>query len=209
MAPQGIFPSCYFAPIAYYAYLLKHKTTLLDVNEHFVKQTFRNRCSILSPNGKLDLIIPLQKAKQSTPIKEIKIAYTENWQKNHWKSFEAAYRRSPYFEYYEADFAPFFYEKTHQHLVDFNEILQSKIISLLDMEVNIIQTKKYEKEPENTVDYRKTISPKNKKTSWQFNAYIQVFAHKVPFISNLSILDLLFNEGSNALNYLKNLTKIE
>lgn len=94
---QGIFPICYFAPINYYYYLLQYPHITFDIHEHFVKQTFRNRCQILSPNGVQNLSIPIKSVKKRKTYWNTQISNTENWQILHWRSLEAAYRSSPYF----------------------------------------------------------------------------------------------------------------
>jgi len=200
---SGIFPSFYIAPIAYYAHLVKHDFVLLDVNEHYVKQTYRNRCSILSPNGKLDLIIPLQNRNKRAKMKDVKISYAENWRKVHWKSFCSAYRCSPYFEYYEDEFEPIFLKEKFEYLLDLNNALHNKIISLLDISAEQSETKSYEKEYDNVADYRTIISKKKQDSGLNFKEYIQVFGDKTGYMPNLCILDLLFNEGPNSITYLK------
>ncbi|MCB9364826.1 MAG: WbqC family protein [Flavobacteriales bacterium] len=200
MKTYSTFSCCYLPPIEYFYYLTLDNHAIIDVNENFVKQTYRNRCSILSPNGKLDLVIPLLKKGKQTKIKNIKIAYYENWQKVHWKSIEAAYRSSPYFEYYEDEFKPLFLDERPELLIDFNLKLIHKIIELIGIPVELVISEKYIDKDENDADYR-FISPK-KKPNLTFEEYIQVFSDKTGFNTNLSILDLLFNEGPNTKNYL-------
>ncbi len=200
MKTYSTFSCCYLPPIEFFYYLVQENNAIIDVNENFVKQTFRNRCSILSPNGKLDLIIPLLKKGKQTKIKAIKIAYYENWQKTHWKSIEAAYRSSPYFEYYEDDFKPLFLNEKPTYLIDFNLKLITKIIELIGIPVELVISEKYIDKEETKADYR-FISPKNK-SNLTFEEYIQVFSSNTGFYENLSILDLLFNEGPNSKNYL-------
>lgn len=205
MDNKNVFSSNYLAPIEYYFQLINSEEAIIDTCENYVKQTFRNRCQILSPNGIQNLTIPLVKARQRKVIRKVEIAYDDNWRKLHWKSFESAYRSSPYFEYYEDDFYPYYHEKEYKYLVDFNDDLQKKIIELLSLETNITQSDNYIENvaPEN--DFRKSISPKNI-TPLNFKSYIQVFGgERNGFNPNLSILDLLFNEGPNAVNYMKGL----
>jgi hypothetical protein len=200
MKTYSTFSCCYLPPIEFFYCLVQETHAIIDVNENFVKQTYRNRCSILSPNGKLDLVIPLLKKGKQTKIKAIKIAYYENWQKAHWKSIEAAYRSSPYFEYYEDDLKPLFIDEKPIYLIDFNLTLLNKIIELIGIPVALVISEKYIDKDETIADYR-IISPK-KKTNLTFEEYIQVFSSKTGFFENLSILDLLFNEGPNSKNYL-------
>lgn len=199
-----ILSSCYFAPINCYKLLVNSKEVVIDYYENFIKQTYRNRCVIYSPNGSLNLIIPLEKRTNHTPMKDVEISYDNNWQKTHWKSLEAAYRRSPYFEFYEDDFRPFYELKKWKYLVDFNTEAQELIFSLLDIHPTIGYTDKYYPSKDGYVDFR-WISPKAKNDKdflGSMDSYSQTFQEKHGFIANLSILDLLFNEGNNAPTYL-------
>lgn len=204
MDNKNVFASNYLAPIEYYFYLIKSGESILDLGENYVKQTYRNRCQVLSPNGIQNLTIPLVKARQRRVISKVEIAYEDNWRKIHWKSLESAYRSSPYFEYYEDEFYPFFHEREYKYLVEFNEALQTKIIELLCLEVEIINSKSYIEGVAPEYDFRNSISPRIT-SKMKFNSYIQVFGDRNGFTPNLSILDLLFNEGPNAVNYMKEL----
>ena len=206
MLKKGLFSSYYLAPIAYYYYLIKHNNIAEDVYENFVKQTYRNRFYILSPNGIQSLTIPLIKVKRKKPFKDVKIAYDENWQKIHWKSIESAYRSSPYFEYYEDEFQPLF-EQKFDFLIDLNTKLQTKIIDIIGIETTISKSSSYIENIDDYIDYRTSLSPKNEITNLNFPNYMQVFNDRLPFKPNLSILDLLFNEGPNSLNYIKSISE--
>ena len=200
----GIFSSHYLAPIEYYTNLLNNKTAIIDVYENFVKQSYRNRCQILSPNGIQNLTVPLVKARQKKLTKNVKISYDDNWRKMHWKSLEAAYRSSPYFEYYEDDFSPFYHDKEYKYLIDFNWDLEQKIIELLNVDIEINKSSEYISSNEN--DCRNSFSPKTQSTL-DYKEYIQVFGDRNGFAPNMSIVDILFNEGPNAINYINNLRK--
>ena len=100
MDTKSIFASHYLAPIEYYYHLINNPEAIIDVHENFVKQTYRNRCYILSPNGIQNLTVPLVKARKRKLIKNMQIAYDDNWRKMHWKSLEAAYRSSPSLDYH-------------------------------------------------------------------------------------------------------------
>lgn len=193
----------YLAPIVHYALIAQNDSYALDVHENYVKQTYRSRAEIYGANGKLKLIVPLQKRKNRTPMHAIEISYEEDWQRLHWRSFESAYRLSPYFEYYEEEFLPFYENKEYTKLLDFNLALENKIKSLLGLNQTRQLTEKYE---EQAVDYRQLIHPKHKLEHIEFPYYIQVFTEKYGFIPNLSIVDLLFNLGPASSDYLKELT---
>lgn len=201
----AILSTAYLAPIQYYSKLKAYENCIIEQYEHFLKQTYRSRCEIYSPNGLLTLSIPLVKRNHRQATKDIKIAYEFNWQKLHWRSLESCYRRSPFFEYYEDDFYPFYHESKPEFLIDLNEQLQDKILNLLKLKTNYSFTSKYLDKYENADDYRQIISPKNTLSlDSKFNQiqYWQVFEPRHGFIPNLSIVDLLFNQGAKALEYL-------
>lgn len=197
-----ILPIVYLGNINYYSVLLKNKeNVLLDKHEHYVKQSYHNRAEIYGANGKLTLIVPLEKRNKRMAIKDVNISYDEAWQKTHWKSFVSAYRSSPYFEFYEHEFSPFYLDKKFNSLFELNIELQKVIFNILNINFNFNYTQEY------TVlegeDYRKAIHPKIKPLEeYPKDTYIQVFEDKEGYISNLSILDLIFNEGPNAINFL-------
>jgi hypothetical protein len=199
-----ILPTVYFGPIQYYSKLLKYEEALIEHHEHFPKQTFRNRCNIYGANGLLSLSIPLKKRGERTPVKDVRIAYDQPWQSLHWRSFQASYRSSPYFEFYEDDLAPF-YEKEYEFLLDFNTELHGLVCGLLKIDNNTKPTEKYEKTYENADDLRDLISPKEdwkKDKDYEVKEYTQVFGSKYGFLPNLSIADLLFNEGPSAREFI-------
>ena len=201
----AILPSAYLAPIQYYSKLKNYQNCIIEHWEHFPKQTYRSRCEIYSPNGALTLSIPLVKRNHRQTMKDLKISYEYDWQKLHWRSLESSYRRSPFFEYYEDDFFPFYHNKKQEYLTDFNEDLQQKILTLLKLKPNTTSSTEYHKMYTDADDYRTIISPKEPLTSdekFESKTYMQVFESKHGFIPNLSIVDLLFNQGSKALDYI-------
>ena len=104
-----LLPTAYLPPIHYFSLLLKSETVFIEQHEHFVKQTYRSRCDILSSNGILSLSIPLQKKGDKELISEKRISYAEEWQMKHWRAITSAYKNSAYFEYFEDDFKPFYF----------------------------------------------------------------------------------------------------
>ena len=192
----------YFGNIEYFSKLSKAKNVRFEINEHFVKQTYRNRTVIYGANGPLNLTVPLVRKKGRIALKDAEIDNDQRWKSLHWRSLESSYRSSPYFEYYEHQFKPLF-EAEHTHLVDWNIEMIKKVASLLQIEFETDTTEKYDKSSGSFVDLRNTISPKIKHdTKYPEQEYIQVFASKLPFEYNLSILDLLFNEGPNTISFL-------
>jgi hypothetical protein len=199
---KAILSSVYCGSIEYYTVLKHAEEVLIDSQEHYTKQTYRNRCEIYGANGKLNLTIPLVRRGQRVPVYDAEIENSHGWNKLHWRSIESAYRSSPYFEFYEHHFIPIF-EKDHTHLFELNQEIQNKIIQILNLDVVVKETESYQKEHSGYTDYRDTIHPKiAPKNKLADKRYIQVFESKYGFMPNLSILDLLFNEGPNAISYL-------
>ena len=192
----GVCPA-YLPSIQYMAWIVSHKEVSLVTHNTYQKQTYRNRTEIYSPNGRLILTIPISHRKSNSRQidEEVTIHYEKNWQKDHWKSLEASYRSSPFFEFYEDDFYPF-YHKKFEKLMDFNINLIEKILSLIEAEVSILLKKKPTKE------FIDLIIAKPKKRL-ECPDYQQVFRSKHGFLNDLSVLDLLFNLGPHTLNYLR------
>jgi hypothetical protein len=198
----AVLPMCYLPPVEYFVELNKYKPNILiEREEHFPKQTYRNRTNIYSPDGVLPLTVPVMKgSKNHTKIKDVKISYDFKWQRLHWMGLQACYRRSAYFEFYEYYFAPF-YENKEQYLFDYNEQFLLLLLKLLKIKTNITYTETFEHTYPTLIDLRNTISPKKEPTFAQ-KPYFQVFEENHGFIKNMSIVDLLFNQGPQAMNYL-------
>jgi hypothetical protein len=194
-----LLPTAYLAPISYYAIFLQNANCSIELHEHFIKQSIRNRCDIYGANGKLRLSIPKErKGSSKRIIEKLKICYKYDWQKQHWYAIESAYNSSPFFEYYKDELKPFFEEK-EEYLVNFNSKLQNIIISMLKEENTIKNTTEYLHKG-NFLDLRNYTWELKKQKE-----YDQVFMEKKGFISNLSILDLLFNIGPESADYLHNI----
>ncbi len=203
--------AAYFAPVQYYTKILSFSTIYIEQYEHFNKQTYRNRCNILGANGPISLVIPVVKGRgPKILMKDLQVSADTDWQRNHWRTIFSAYNSSPYFEFYRDDLYIFF-EKKWKFLLDLNLSIHSTICELLEIENNVLLTPDFEKVPETTLNLRENISPKTHKVATDRNfypaAYTQVFAEKFGFIPNLSILDLLFNEGPNSLSILEESTQ--
>lgn len=201
-----LFSTAYFAPIQYYSRLLNAEKVYIEQFENFIKQTYRNRCVILGGNGSIQLIVPVVKGRgPKILIKDIKISYDTDWQRNHWRTIFSAFSSSPFFEYYKDDIHPFF-EAKHRYLLDLNLKIHETICELLEIENTAILTDDFEIVPEGTFNFRERISPKIKMQNdihFQPVEYTQVFSDKLGFMPNLSILDLLFNEGPNSYSVLE------
>jgi len=193
-----LLPTAYLAPISYYAILLQHPNCSIELNEHFIKQSIRNRCEIYGANGKLRLTIPKErKGSSKTIIENLKISHKQNWQKEHWNAIVSAYNSSPFFEYYKDELQPLFEEK-EEYLVEFNSKLQKVILDLLQDKNTFKNTSKYLHQGDfsDLRNYHWELKNQEK--------YDQVFMEKNGFIPNLSILDLVFNLGPESSDYLNN-----
>lgn len=202
---EVLLSTAYLAPVEYVTVLLYAKKAILEQNENYQKQSYRNRCRIATSNGVMDLNIPVIKDGGNS-VRDVRISGHNNWQIQHWRSIETAYNSSPFFEFYSDDLRPF-YEKKWVFLWDFNYELQQSICKLLETEHELTLSAGYEAFPSGgIIDLRNSIHPK-KKSLTEITPYYQVFEQKFGFISNLSILDLLFNMGNEAQLVLKNTAK--
>ncbi|GAA4276319.1 WbqC family protein [Aquimarina mytili] len=196
----------YFGSITQYAAIAQSDAIVFENEDNYQKQTYRNRTYIYGANGKLLLTIPIKHTgKQGRQLyKDVRIENDFEWQTLHWKSLETAYRTSPFFEYYEDEFI-FLFNKKKEFLLDFNYECMQAVFDCLQLESGFTKTKEYIKTPKEIIDKRELVNAKKEKP-YNLESYIQVFTEKQGFIPNLSILDLLFNEGTNALTYLENQT---
>lgn len=196
----------YFPSISHYVAMAQADRITFETEDNFQKQTNRNRTYIYSPNGIQLLNIPIKHSKERhQKTKEVRLETAFNWQKQHFKSLEAAYRTSPFFEYFEDEITPIF-KKKHTFLLDLNFETMEIVSKCLRMNPdnyreNFHKTTEYFHEVPDYTDFRTLAN--GKKESIIFENYTQVFGEKHGFINNLSILDLLFNEGRYALDYLK------
>ena len=197
--------SYYLAPISYYAQLMRSEDFYIDADEPYSKQSLRNRCWIASPNGPLALTIPVVKfVPYHTPMRDIRISNHGNWRHLHWNALISSYRRTPFFEFYADDFAPF-YEKRWEFLIDYNQALQEMVWEELGGEKSEVRSV-------NSCSASLSSSQTNERccdhsipTSSLLPSYYQLFSDRHGFMSNLSIVDLLFNMGSESILYLKDL----
>ena len=193
----------YFAPIIQYVAIVQAEELKFEIEDNFQKQTYRNRCYIYGANGKQLLVAPIVHSKTHArkKTKDVKIENSFLWQKLHFKALQTAYRSSPYFEYYEDEIVTIF-NKKHHFLLDLNFETYEIISDCLQLEIPIQKTTEYQIDTDKVQDFRYLSNAKSKK-EYSFQKYTQVFDNKHGYISNLSILDLLFNEGTNAMQYLE------
>jgi len=197
----------YLGPIQYYSKLISSERVILERFEHYPKQTYRNRCVIYGANGPQTLTVPVTKGNElKIYSKDIRIDYSMNWQKLHFKALESAYRCSPFYQYYIDDLV-IFYEKEYQFLYDFNLEIIYKLLEIVGLVIKLEETTTYKEAFFDGTDYRDIIHPKKRMNvpdnSFEFPIYHQVFEPKLGFIGNLSIIDLLFNTGPEVIDHLK------
>ena len=178
----------YFGPIEWYQQLCRADLVYLEACESFIKQTYRNRCTIATANGVQNLTVPVEHGG-SRLIRDIRISNHGSWRRVHWNALQSAYSESPFFEYYADDLRPFF-EQNYEFLYDYNYEIMQKMCELLDIHPHV----------EHTSEFSPSLIPHP--SSFSPRPYYQVFAHKHGFFLILSILDLLFNMGSEAIFYL-------
>ncbi|MEX1191740.1 MAG: WbqC family protein [Brumimicrobium sp.] len=194
-----IFSTNYFGTIPYFQALAQFEEVTIDMHEFYKKQTWRNRTQILGSNGPMYLSVPVLRPEGSkSTVRDIKIANETNWRKDHWKAIESSYKHAPYYFYYGPLIKNLIYQDI-ENLVKFNDSILRTILNWLDLKVEINFSKEYIP-PLSTKDYRVALDQKTYTTKQR--KYIQVFSDKLPFSPNLSIIDLLFNEGPLTRNFI-------
>lgn len=194
----------YLGGVDYFSSLLKAETVCFECQEHYTKGSFRNRMHIATPQGIMRLSIPLVKGKNSQmAIRDVQIAYDENWQLQHWRGIQAAYGKSPFFEFYQEELHPFYQQKT-KYLFDWNWALHNWITETIGLEHETSFSTEYTTPNTHKNDQRNQFHPKSeiRSSSPISKPYSQVFEDKTGFLPNLSIIDLLFCAGPEARMYL-------
>ncbi len=209
MQPDSVIlmSTAYLPPIAYMAFLFSCSNIIIEKEETYPKQTYRNRCEILSANGIINLSIPVNKPHgNNTKTKDVTIINSSQWFTNHWRAISSAYSSSPFFLYYKDELKGFF-TGSYNNLLDFNTDLTTVILKLIGINCKIAYSETFSMPGQDKliIDTRYSITPKLEGEFKNFEEYTQVFAAKFNFIPNLSIIDLLFNLGPETKNYLKSL----
>ena len=201
---MSLYIPTYFSPISQYAQIIKSDTIFFEVEDNFQKQSYRNRCYIYNSNGKQLLNIPLKEKKGTSSLrkktKDMLVDNNSHWQEHHLKSIQTAYRASPFYEFYEDDLLAIF-NKKYTFLQDVNIDTYLFVTDALQISQQYSKTKEYEIITDKN-DYR-ILADIKKQPKKSRDKYIQMFDNKHGYIDNLSILDLLFMEGPNAISYLK------
>lgn len=210
-AATCLLSTTYFGPMQWYQKLRRYERVMVERMDSFVKQTYRNRCVIAAPNGPQALTIPVSHEGDKLLTRDIRISDHGNWRRLHWNALQTAYGESPFFEYYADDLRPFF-ERRWEFLYDFNMEITLLLCQLLDIHPAIAPTDRYisSGNPESSdqscllADFREVIRPKHPLPDPDFTPqpYYQVYAERHGFLPNLSILDLLFNEGNESIFFL-------
>ncbi|MDR0976570.1 MAG: WbqC family protein [Prevotellaceae bacterium] len=198
--------TAYLAPIHYYAKLAAAEHVFVEQHDHYVKQSYRNRCLIAAPQGVQALTVPVVCPEADTLMRDVRISDHGNWRHLHWNALITAYNHTPFFEYYRDDFAPF-YERKYRYLMDFNDELCRLVCSLMDLHPHVQRTDAYRADLPPAADFRERIHPKRSCSAddpaFVSRPYYQVFEAKHGFLPNLSIVDLLFNMGTESQLYLE------
>ncbi len=201
MSDKVLLSSAYLPPIEYISIARNADKILIENEENYIKQTYRNRCYILSAHGRQLLSVPVYLGSMhKTRLKDIRIDYSKKWQQVHLRAIKASYGAAPYFEYYFDNFEKII-SFHHEFLTDLNELLLDQILKILEITAVPEFTYHFEPANEEPYDFRYKIAPK-KESLKQVKKYSQVFPGKEGFISNLSIIDLLFNMGPDSVLYL-------
>ncbi len=202
----ALFPTAYFPSIALTAAMLQASTIVVEQQESFPKQTHRNRTVILTANGPMTLSVPVVRCNGShTLTADVGISYAEHWNLMHWRAMEAAYNSSPYFLYYRDEIEQILMQRCNR-LIELNETLLKYVFAKLKSPCNILYTDNYTKPDGDACDYRDRFSYKHPERLPDCPRYEQVFSDRMPFNSNVSILDLLFNLGPESKDYLSKIT---
>jgi len=207
----ALLQTTYFGPIQWYQKLYRYDRVIIEQYDSYQKQTYRNRCVIATANGVQALTVPVEHADDKILTKDLRISDHNQWRRVHWNALQSAYSESPFFDYY-ADDLRLFFEQKYEFLIDFNEAIRQKVCELIDIHPNVsysteftsdsnTQTATSIHQPSDIADFRAVINAKHPLPDADFTpkSYWQVFQHKHGFLPNLSILDLLFNMGTESI----------
>lgn len=202
MSDAVLLESHYFPCVEYFAHIFNNDHLIIDDTEKYQKQSYRNRCLILGANKVETLSIPVLKPNGSNLTKDIKIDYTQKWTNNHIRAIQSAYGKAPYYPYFSEDFNSIL-QKNHRFLYDLNLEILHYIFKIFKAKTEIVE-KSSLSEKNILTDVLSLTNRVNRKKTVQkdaFLTYYQLFG--VTFEPNLSILDILYNEGINAFSLIK------
>ena len=202
----ALLQTTYFGPVQWYQKLKRYDHCVIEQYDSYQKQTYRNRCVIATANGLQALTVPVDHSPLTidhVQCKDLRISDHNQWRRVHWNALQSAYSESPFFEYYADDIRPFF-EQKYEFLIDFNEAIRQKMCELLDIDTSVSYSSGFRVHGSGFKDFREVIHAKHPQDDPEFQprSYWQVFQHRYGFQPNLSILDLLFCMGPEAVFYL-------
>jgi hypothetical protein len=201
MAGKILVSTAYLPSVEYFSLINRADEVLIEREENYVKQSFRNRCYILSVHGPQLLSVPVYLGSQhKTQLKDIRIDYSKRWQQVHIGAITASYSASPYFQFYFENIEKVISKKP-AFLIDLNTDLTETILNMLKLKIQLRFTSEFETPAESQYDFRYSISPK-KKSGFFVKEYVQVFKNAKGFVHGLSIIDLVFNMGPEAVDFL-------
>jgi len=201
MPGKILISTAYLPPLEYFSLISGAEDVSVEKEENYLKQTYRNRCYILSAHGPQLLSVPVyQGSLHKTAVKDIRVDYSKRWQQVHLRAMAASYNSSPYFEFYFENFEKII-SGNHVFLLDLNMELTMHVLEILKIDKKLFYTKKFEPVCGYQYDFRYRISPKAE-SSFSEKRYLQVFESNTGFIPNLSMVDLIFNMGPEAVKYL-------
>jgi hypothetical protein len=201
MAGKILVSTAYLPPVEYFSRISNNDEIFIEKEENYLKQSYRNRCYILSAYGPQILSVPVYLGSQhKTPIKDIRIDYSKRWQQVHLRAITTAYSSSPYYQFYYESVEKIISKKI-DFLIDFNMELTELILEMLKINIKLTYTSSFEPVGVNENDFRYNISPKVK-SHFLIKEYSQVFKTGNSFVRGLSIIDLIFNMGPEAISYL-------
>jgi hypothetical protein len=201
MSGRILISTAYLPPVEYFSVISRADEILVEKEENYLKQTYRNRCNILSSHGPQLLSVPVYLGSlHKTPLKEIRIDRTKRWQQVHLRAMTASYSSSPYFEYYYDRFEKII-TQDHEFLIDMNMALLEVILKILNINKSLSYTTYFEQVENKDFDFRYTITPK-KESAYIEKEYLQVFETGAGFVPRLSVIDLIFNVGPESCRYL-------
>lgn len=201
MAGKILISTAYLPPVEYFSLVSGAANIIIEKEENYLKQTFRNRCYILSAHGPQLLSVPVYLgSSHKTLIKDIRIDYSKRWQQVHLRAMKASYNSSPYFEFYFEKIEKVISDN-FEYLLDLNTELTEVILEVLNIERRLSYSTIFEPADKKAYDHRYRIIPK-KQSPFAEKKYLQVFDTTAGFVPRLSIIDLIFNTGPEAFGYL-------
>ncbi len=195
----------YFGNINLYKILCKNTNVIFEIYDNYQKSSFRNKMELPSPNGVLQLSIPILGGRGfKGKFKDVKMDNSKPWRNNHIKTINTLYNKSPWFEYYKNELYEL-YQTEESNLYKWNKICLQWVLKKLKTNAIVAETKNFILEYDNNIfiDCRNNMHNKEDFVNNTLPKYFQVFENKIGFKPNMCILDLLFCEGPNAVNLLQ------